>query len=570
MPHPILRAACWLPLFWVAWYIWGLDPSLPVFDQWDLALFYHDVWAGEAGWRSFLTPHNNSHPILFARLLLTPLALITDLDFKAEIWLCLGLVVALLVIMAKMLDRAEIGDRPAALIARFLSAFLLCSPVLYLAWSWSVGFFHFAIDLSVVAAACALIPKPGCPPRARNVLIAMLCCAIASTTRAEGLASWVIFAPSLFAYTKPSPQRIPWRLLWLSGFLLCTLLFVYSFAFLGKASSMPMPSADSMLDNFLLSNLIALGMLGRPLGIGLESLGPAGIPDPRLFMPFGVLLLTAFAWLSWSHFKAGFGAIRNVALAWVGVGSFALCFAGATSLVRGSILDSNLFGGLWPSMYSATSLLLLVATLQLAALRWPLTPNTSIGTFERRTMLGGALAVALLLIAGYGSATGPALSARERSLDSGDCWDLIPHLAEKNVCFLGLPPKSMLEKFERVGFRRVRNDVVKIDQAGDPSLGRLAPTATEHEGVLNREFNGWIRTPEPGQRPSIFIDIDGELVGQALPRQEGNDLWHFVGRMHWSGHGSSRARAYSYDRAEGLLRPLSGEVSLAPGPRGAQ
>jgi hypothetical protein len=59
-------------------------------------------------------------------------------------------------------------------------------------------------------------------------------------------------------------------------------------------------------------------------------------------------------------------------------------------------------------------------------------------------------------------------------------------------------------------------------------------------------------------------------VGQALPRQEGNDLWHFVGRMHWSGHGSSRARAYSYDRAEGLLRPLSGEVSLAPGPRGAQ
>jgi len=564
MPHPILRAACWLPLFWVAWYIWGLDPRLPIFDQWELGLFYHDVWAGEADWRGFLRPHNHSHPILFARLVLTPLALITHLDFKAETWLCLGMVVGLLVIMAKMLDRAEIGDRPAALIARFLSAFLLCSPILYLAWSWSVSFFHFAIDLSVVAAAYSLIPKPGTPPSTRNILIAMLCCAIASTTRAEGLATWIIFAPSFFAYTKTCLQRTRWRLLWLSGFLLCALLFVYSFTFLGEAKSMPMPSAVSMLDNLLLSSLIALGMIGRPLGIGLESLAPAGIPDPRLFMPLGALLVAAFAWLSWSHFKAASGAIRNVALAWVGVGSFALCFAGATSLIRGSILDSDLFGNLWPSMYSTTSLLLLIATLQLGALRWSLGAETIISTSERRSTLCATLAVALLLVVGYGSAAGPALSAREHSVDSGDCWDLIPHLAKKNACFLGLPPSTTVEKFERAGFRRVRNDVIKIDHPGNPSLGQLAPTATEREGILNREFNGWVRSPGPGLRPSIFIEIDGELVGRAIPRKQEDDLWHFVGPMHWSGQGTGQARAFSYDRAGGRLLPLSGEVSLAP------
>jgi hypothetical protein len=567
MPHPILRAACWLPFLWLGWYIWGLDPQIPLFDQWTLGLFYHDVLMGEAGWRELLAPHNSSHPILFPRLVLTPIALVTQLDFKAELWLCMGLVIAMLAIVAKMLDRAGIGDTPAALVARILCAVLLCSPVLYWAWSWSVGFFHFAINLSVVGAAFILIPNIGSAPRLRNVVLAMMCCAIASTTRAEGLASWLIFAPSLFAYTKAHPERVRWRMLWFSGFLFCALLFVYSFAFLGEASSMPLPGASSMLDNLFLSGLVALGLIGRPLGVGLQSLAPTGVPDPRLFMPLGAVLVAVFAGLSWSHFKAKASAIRNVALAWVGVGAFGLCFAGVASLVRVSLLDSDMFGDLWPSMYSATTLLLLVAMLQLGALRWPLGPGTTISTFERRSTLGAALAIGSLLLAGYGALGGVALSARERSVGSGDCWELIPHLAKKNLCFLGLPPPDTVEKFERAGFRHVRSDVIKIGGPGDSTLGRLEASATGHEGLLNREFQGWVRSPREGGRPSIFIEIDGKLAGRAIARDQGDGRWNFVGRMHWSGQEAGRARAFSYDRARGRLLPLLGEVRLSPSTR---
>ena len=562
MSPKFLRAACWLPFCWLAWYIGGLDPQLPLFDQWTFGQFYHAVAMGEAGWQDFLAPHNNSHPIVFARLVLTPIALATDLNFKAEIWLCLLVVMAMFFIMGRMLDRAGIGDTPAALTARFMSAVLLCSPVIYWPWVWSNGFFHFSINLAIVAAAWLLIPDNERPSRGRNVVLAMACCAVASTTRAEGLASWGILAPAAFVYTKALPHRARWRTAWLSGALLCGLFFVYSFGFLREASSLPLPGASSMAGDLWLSSLVALGLIGRPLGAGLQHLAPAGIPDPRVFMPLGAALVFAFGWLSGSHFKAKAGAIRNVALAWIGVGVYGLSFAGAATLARVSLLESNLFGDFWPMMYSATTVMVFVAVTQLGALRWSAARRGAMSALERRSLIGASLAAAALLLAGYGALGPSALAKRAQSVDSGDCWELIPHLAQSNLCFVNLPSTDIVDRFAEAGFRHVRTDVVKLEHTSGESAGRLEPLASPQEGVLNHRVEGRVQQPPEGGRPSVFIEVDGKLFGQAVVERETAEQWRFVGQIHWSGPDPARVRAFLYQREAGRLLPLPGEMTL--------
>ena len=60
MHGKILGVLCWTPFIWITWYISGLDPQIPLFDQWTLVEFYHAVLVGEAQWADFLAPHNLS------------------------------------------------------------------------------------------------------------------------------------------------------------------------------------------------------------------------------------------------------------------------------------------------------------------------------------------------------------------------------------------------------------------------------------------------------------------------------------------------------------------------------
>ena len=560
MSLKILRASCWVPFFWLAWYISGLDPQNPLFDQWALVEFYRDVKMGDAGWRDLLEPHNNVHQIGFARLVLTAVALTSGLDFKAEIWLSMIIVIATVFVMGKMMDRAGVGDEPAVHIARLFCSVLLCSPVIYWPWVWSVGFFHFLVNLAIIGAASLLARGTQGEPMSRNILLAMVCCTVASTTRAEGLASWLILSPQLFSYTQTLPRRITWRLAWFSGALLSGLLFAYSVAYLSQSQALPAPKIGSTLEDLMLSGLNALGLIGRPLGAGLQPLASPDIPDPLLFMPIGALLTVAFLWLAWLQSRAQPSAIRDVAVAFIGVGIFGFCFSGATMLARVSI---GAFAPFRPMMYSVTSLLVFMSVVHLGALRWS-THRARASNFERRALIGSAIAIPLLLSAGYVVVGGDALERRTRSVGSGDCWELIPHLAERNLCFFGLPDTRQVEMFERSGFRHTRKDVIKLEPTADPTWGAIEPQVSQHAGVFNRGVRGWVEPVAEGERPSVFIDIDGGLVGRALVEPEENGRWRFSGKLHWPEDRSGEARAFLYDRSGGRLLPLSGKAILPP------
>ena len=448
MHGKILGVLCWTPFIWITWYISGLDPQIPLFDQWTLAEFYHAVLVGEAQWADFLAPHNNIHPIVFPRILLTSVALATSLDFKTEIWLSLLLVMATVYFIAKMMDRAGAGNESAVLLARFLCAALLCSPVIYWPWVWSVGFFHFLINLAVVGAAAFLVRGEQGEARARNVLAAMAFCMVASTTRAEGLATWLVFAPLLFSYTRALPHRRKWHLAWFSGALLAGLFFTYSVAAIGPGQPMTATKLGSLAGSLWLSAANILGLIGRPLGAGLQPWVPASWPDPAAFMPVGALMTTAFLGLSWLQLRAPDSPRRDVGLALACVGAFGLVFAGATAFAREGL---GAFAPFRPMMYSVTSILVFVAVVNLGALYWGARPGER-NSSGRPMLAGGAIVTVMLLLAGYFGAAGEALRKRRETLGSGDCWAVVSHLAERNTCFLGIPEPEVLEMFEQLGF----------------------------------------------------------------------------------------------------------------------
>lgn len=567
MPSRVIRLLPALPVIGLAIYVAGATPQVPLLDDWTFAEFARQVHAGEAGWREWIAPHNGSHVVLVPRALLTAIAFATGGSGRVVLLASVLLIAWTTFAIVRMGEQSAAADRAGLLRwAQLATALLLCSPASYRAFIWPVAFCHFLVNAAVVTAAWRLA-------RARNgeamraALPAMAACAVASLTRADGLASWFVLWPSLWLLTCAAAERRRVLFAWGAAASTCIALVMGSLIGLAPDEAAPLPRDLFAQPVEIVGN--ALGIIGMPFGVFADDWLGDALPSPRRYFWFGVPVVAAWFGFGVRGLLSADAAVRRSTWAWVAIGGFGGLFAAVTALARVGVLEKDFLGDIWPSNYTVEAALVGVAALQLTALNLPARGVRSpqrVAAFDARRF-ARLVAAALVLVALLGALVtrGPdALHQRARTRWSGLCWELFAHLAPINTCFVQQPTRAKVRAFEQTGFRVIRDDVQALP-APRPHAGAAERVVAVERTGATRAVEGWARAEEDAARPIVFIELvafPGLFAPADVSAPEG-------GRARWSAplpplEHAVAARAWVYQREKGRLVRLAGDVAVPP------
>lgn len=230
---PAFKARWWwlvalsLPALVIAVMIRSYGVDIPYWDQWNgFCPLLEKRHLGTLELADFWAFHNE-HRILFPRLIMYGLALMTGWNIKAELvvnWL-LAISCALSV---WRLARVTGWKQPGTGLWLLLGAnLLLFSPREYENWLW--GFQNQFLLPPACTLACLWIVSSVRPPV--NFLLAMVLCIISTFSLASGFTAWIITAPLLLL---PEGRfslhgRKGWLAAWLIGFVCVTGLYFHGF-----------------------------------------------------------------------------------------------------------------------------------------------------------------------------------------------------------------------------------------------------------------------------------------------------------------------------------------------------
>jgi len=555
MPIALLRWLSAVPLVVVVVYVAGVTPEVPLLDDWAFVDFAHRVATGAAGWRDWLAPHNGSHVFVVPWAVHTALAFATGGSGQAVLLTSVAVLAATAWLIVRMGQRSPAGGRPALAWAQLATMLLLCSPAAYRAFIWPATFGHFAMNAFVVTAAWSLSrPRDGDPMRA--LLPAILACGAASITRSEGVMSWLVMTPLVFMLATDPAQRRRVLIVW--GVAAACFIGIVIGSLVGLTPENGKPLPTSLLAHPLLSLGNALGMIGMAFGVAVDGLLGDSAFAPRRYFWLGLPIVAAFFFFGWRGLRATDEAVRRMTTAWLSIGCFGGLFVNAVSFARIGVLERPLLGDVWPSAYAVTAGLVGVATLQLAAL------NAG-GTRSERRAAPIAMGLVLALLLGAYVARGPdALHHRWRTSWSGLCWELFEHLAPFNACFVQQPTREQVKVFEDLGFREIRSDL-EVVREPNAFRGEVEAIDALAGASGDRAATGWVRTPDDGEEPVVFIEITrlpGLIAPARLDAAKG-------GRAQWRANlpeidGDLVVRAWVYQRKKGVLMRLGGEARGVP------
>jgi hypothetical protein len=562
MPRPALRILIASPLVLLGVYVAGVTPQVPLLDDWAFTEFARLVASGEAGWRDWLAPHNGSHVVVLPRIVMTSVAFASGGSGRAQLLVSFAVIVWTAWTIVRIGDRSPAAGRPALWWAQGATLLLLCSPASYRAFIWPVAFCHFTVNACVVTAAWQL-SRPPVEGATRAVLVAGAACLAASLTRAEGLAAWVVMLPSLWLATRDRRLRARFVLGWLGAFGLCCAIVYLSLVQLAPETSKPL--SDDLLAEPVLIIGNALGIIGMPFGVALDSLLGDALPSPRRYFWLGIPLVAGYVYWGIRGLLSGDEGVRRATLAWLSIGAFGGLFAGATAAARIGVLERAFLGDIWPSNYTVTAALVGVAALQLAALNGARVTGADPALESKPDWprwAVAALTVALLL--GAFATRGPAaLHQRARSRWSGQCWELFEHLAPINSCFVRQPKREEVAAYETLGFRTIRSDIEVVPDAR-PGRGGVEAVAGPGPEPNQVEIEGWVRVAREGPRPVVWVEID-RFPGLFAPARV--DAPAEGDRARWSVavpmlDGEPGVKAWLYRRDAGRLVRLAGSVRI--------
>lgn len=553
MPSTALRLAAFGPVAVIAVYVAGVTPQVPLLDDWALAAFAQEVASGDAGLRAWLAPHNGSHIFVVPRLLYTAISFATSGSGRALVLASVAAIAWTVFVILRLGDHAPAATATRRSWLNLATALLLCSPVSYRAFIWPADLGHFVMNALVVTAAYAVLRvPPGSPPRA--FVPALVCCALASITRSEGVAVWVVLAPLVVATTNASPERGRVALVWGCGFTLCLAIVTVSLVGLAPESARPVPR--ELLAHPALSVGHALGLAGMPFGAVLDPVLDRDVVSPRRYVLFGIPVVLGFLYWGWHGLRSREIALRRATLAWLGVGAFGGLFVTVAAVSRIGVLERPLLGDVWPGAYSVTAGLFGVATLQLAALQ----PRPA---RVPRWVAASLLALVLGLLAGAWATRGPqAMHHRWRSSWSPLCWELYEHLAPLNACFVGKPGREDLRVFETLGFRTIRSDV-SMERTPDSQAGTIERVAGPGREPNEQSVEGWVAPRVDGEPPIVWLELV-RVPGLFTVARTSSAI---EGRVPWRADlptppGGSVVHAWVYERHRSRLVRLEGQIEL--------
>jgi hypothetical protein len=291
--------------------------NLPYWDEWEFARVLNKWFEGNLGWRDFFIQHNE-HRLLFPRLLMFPLALLTHWNIYFEVALSILLGAGLYAVLALRILKLRVFSAHGRGWIGFAVSVLVFSVAQ--AESWLLGEQNQTfLNLLAFAAGIFMLTAPRLSP---FKFAAILVCGIISTySMANGMLFWPIGFAVLLVRPLDSRLRQSLSVIWTGVSILMLMSYLYEYH---KPSHHP-----SLLFVFrqpLSAVKYFFAYLGFPLSCGRADgalwAGGAG---------FFIFLVTAG--LCYPLFRKS-GTLALSVLPWLGLGGYGLSCAVLTTVAR--------------------------------------------------------------------------------------------------------------------------------------------------------------------------------------------------------------------------------------------
>lgn len=307
-------------------YVLHFGVDIPYNDQWLFLPLLHGILEGEWLPRDLWVAHNNTHRLLFPRLVMIGLARLTDWNTGAEMLAtCLCLLAIFLGIVRMHVRAAGQFDDDRSRWPLVGVALLVCSFQQWenLLWGWQL---QILMSVAALVWALALLPPR---PRPRGLIAPAALGIIASYSFLNGLAVWPLgFLQIALARCETRPIRAQSLILWSTIAAVTMGLFVWGLQFGG-----PDPFLDEQPVTAKNMAIYFCRFFGVPLvgGVAIAWL-------PGLLIVICFLLLLGWCWRRRNDRP---GLVPIAVLGLYSLGSGALTTAGRTSHGIGQSLASR-------------------------------------------------------------------------------------------------------------------------------------------------------------------------------------------------------------------------------------
>jgi hypothetical protein len=381
-----------LPGLWLGYLIFSYAVDVPFGDQWDgIAPLFVKMRSGTLGFSDFFAFHNE-HRIFFPRLLIFPLAKLTNWNVRAEvalIWVLACLCALNVWRLSRVTGFGTVSSRWWLLL---FANVLLFTPMQWenVLWGFQVGFFLPLVAMTALPwAACGR-------KRLGNFALTMVLCLISTFSIASGFCSWLLCAPLLLFLGEKRKTRdevITWTI-WIAVALASVVIYFHGYKGPGLH-----PNQLEVLQEPVPACQFILAYLGNPFSSGTE------IDHQLLAQVTGAILLAALAAVAtyvWRWRKDR--ALVAQTLPWMALSSITLCNAVLTMFGR---LGYGI-GGALQSRYISFSVLLPIALLFLGTRIQHHCQNRNAATADklRLSFAVGTGAFALLFFLGSAQSLG--------------------------------------------------------------------------------------------------------------------------------------------------------------------
>jgi hypothetical protein len=381
-----------LPAIWLGYLMFSYAVDVPFGDQWDgIAPLFVKMRSGTLGFSDFFAFHNE-HRIFFPRLLIFPLAKLTNWNVRAEvalIWVLACLCALNVSRLARVTGFGPVRSRWCLLL---FANVLLFTPMQWenVLWGFQVGFFLPLVAMTALPwAACGR-------RRLGNFALTMALCLISTFSIASGFCSWLLCAPLLLFLgerRKARDEIIAWAI-WSAIALASVVIYFHGY----KGPKLH-PNQLEVLQQPVPACQFILAYLGNPFCNGTQ-LSPKVVAPVIGAILFGALAAAAIYVWRWRKDRA----LVAQTLPWMALSSITLCNGVLTMFGR---LGYGISGAL-QSRYISFSVLLPIALLFLGARIEQHWRNRSAATADK-LRLGfamGAAAFALLFFLGSAQSLG--------------------------------------------------------------------------------------------------------------------------------------------------------------------
>ncbi|MBE8988440.1 hypothetical protein [Nostoc sp. LEGE 12450] len=343
----LLLVAYSLPVILLLWFVTTFSVNVPFWDEWGLVGFFDKVYSGTANFGDFFA-QQNEHRIFFPRIIFAIFAFSSKWNIKLEIYFSILLALVNFVVLYKVAASTYNKNNKLLFhLFNFTTGILNFSLIQYENWLWGFQIAWFLINTCLILAIFILTVLKKINPNVR-LLLASICCFIASFSSAHGLLSWLALLPSIYILEGRNKQKKIRILLWMGLFVFCVAIYSIDYQ---KPSQHP--SIFFILQQPLTASEYLFSIIGFSLG-------------KNLFNPVltGLIIFLTFSFFNIFCFTNPQSVFFDKAAPWLSLGWFSILFASITTFGRAGFGIEQASS----SRYVTVSILLIVSCLQLCRL----------------------------------------------------------------------------------------------------------------------------------------------------------------------------------------------------------